>query len=74
MKGLNNLYAMILKLFRKWYFKKVDRATMYYSIEGREPLLDHRILNLWLVLENLKYIRSKKYLLKEITINISHLK
>lgn len=48
--------------------KKVDRATMYYSIEGREPLLDHRLFEyLAKIPENLKIQNGiQKYLLKEI--------
>ncbi len=48
---------------------KVDRAGMSVSLEGREPLLDHRIIEFAAQLpEKLKYKNGiKKYLLKEIT-------
>ena len=47
---------------------KIDRATMKYSIEGRVPLLDHRIIEFALNLDqNLKYRNGEsKYLLKKI--------
>ena len=47
---------------------KVDRAGMCTSLEGREPLLDHRIIEFAARLpENLKIKGdNKKYLLKEI--------
>jgi len=47
---------------------KVDRATMSVSLEGREPLLDHRIIEyLAKVPENLKYNNKQgKYLLRKI--------
>jgi len=47
---------------------KVDRATMSVSLEGREPLLDHRIIEyLARVPENLKYKNKQgKYLLRQI--------
>lgn len=47
---------------------KVDRATMSVSLEGREPLLDHRIAEyLARVPSELKYQQHKgKYLLREI--------
>ena len=47
---------------------KVDRAGMTTSLEGREPLLDHRIIEFAARLpENLKMNGdNKKYLLKEI--------
>jgi asparagine synthase (glutamine-hydrolysing) len=47
---------------------KVDRATMSVSLEGREPLLDHRIIE-WaaMIPINVKYkAANKKYILKKI--------
>jgi len=48
---------------------KVDRATMFVGLEGREPLLDHRILEFSAQLSSqLKYRNSnKKWILKHIT-------
>ena len=48
---------------------KVDRATMSVSLEGREPLLDYRLIEYVATLpSDLKYHNGqKKYLLKEIT-------
>ncbi len=48
---------------------KVDRATMSVGLEGREPFLDHRIIEWAAQLPvNLKYNNgNKKYLLKQLT-------
>ena len=48
---------------------KVDRATMSVSLEGREPLLDYRIIEFVAKLDPRLKINNgtKKYLLKEIT-------
>ncbi len=48
--------------------QKVDRATMSASLEGREPFLDHRIIE-WAATLPLEYKYNKgnkKYILKEI--------
>jgi len=47
---------------------KVDRATMSSSLEGREPLLDHRVIEFAAQLpDEYKYRKgSKKHILKEI--------
>lgn len=47
---------------------KVDRATMSMSLEGREPLLDHRIIEFVSRLPSKYKIKNgiKKYLLREI--------
>lgn len=47
---------------------KVDRATMYYSIEGREPLLDHRIAEFMARVPFAYKYRdgSSKYLLRKV--------
>lgn len=68
--GLNNLLLYDYKNYMESdILKKVDRATMFYSIEGREPLLDHRIFEYMAgVDEKFKIHKSqKKYLLKQIT-------
>lgn len=48
---------------------KVDRATMSVSLEGREPLLDYRLIEYVSRLDSNLKIKNgnKKYLLKEIT-------
>ncbi len=48
---------------------KIDRATMSISLEGREPLLDQRIIEFVSQLPSeLKYLNgNKKYILKNIT-------
>ncbi len=49
--------------------QKVDRASMAFSLEAREPYLDHRIIE-WVAQlpDNFKYHNGeKKYLLKKIT-------
>jgi len=67
----------ILNSMCEWDFKrymvddilsKVDRATMYHSIEGREPFLDHRLVEFAAQLPNEYKIRDgeKKYLLKKL--------
>lgn len=47
---------------------KVDRATMRYGLEGREPLLDHRLVEYTANLPNEFKIKNgiKKYILKDI--------
>ena len=49
--------------------QKVDRASMTVSLEGREPFLDHRIIEFAAqLLDNFKYHKGiKKHILKEIT-------
>ncbi len=48
---------------------KVDRATMSASLEGREPLLDHRLMEFAAQLPESYKINNglKKYILREIT-------
>jgi len=48
---------------------KVDRATMSVSLEGREPLLDHRIAELMAQIPSSLKIKDgrKKHILKEVT-------
>ena len=71
--NIGELNSLLLHDYKNYMesdiLKKVDRATMYYSIEGREPLIDHRIFEFMAgVDETLKIKNSvKKYLLKEIT-------
>src|SRR5690606_29001392 len=68
--GLNALLAIYFKTYlTDDILAKVDRATMSTSLEGREPLLDHRIIEFVAQLpSDFKYRNGvSKYLLKEIT-------
>ena len=71
-KGLNSLEYMLSKDY-KLFMKddvlvKFDRATMSVSLEGREPLLDHRIIEYMArVPINIKFKNGiNKYLLRRI--------
>lgn len=67
---LDNLLAIDFKTYQlDDILTKVDRATMSVSLEGREPLLDYRIVEFVSRLDpNLKIKNGdKKYLLKQIT-------
>ena len=66
---LDQMMAIDYKLFMNDdVLTKVDRATMSVSLEGREPLLDHRIIEYMArVPLNLKYKNKEgKYLLRQI--------
>jgi asparagine synthase (glutamine-hydrolysing) len=67
--SLNYMMAVDYKAFMNDdVLTKVDRATMSVSLEGREPLLDHRLIEyLARVPENIKYKNKQgKYLLRQI--------
>jgi len=66
---LNQMMAIDYKLFiNDDVLTKVDRATMSISLEGREPLLDHRIIEYMArVPLDIKYKNKQgKYLLRQI--------
>ncbi|WP_226609112.1 asparagine synthase (glutamine-hydrolyzing) [Marinobacter nauticus] len=66
---LDNVLAIDYKTFQSdCILPKVDRATMYHSLEGREPLLDHRLIEFLARLSPDLKIKNgvKKYLLKTI--------
>lgn len=66
---LNQLMAIDYKLFMNDdVLTKVDRATMSVSLEGREPLLDHRIIEFMArVPLDIKYKNNQgKYLLRTV--------
>lgn len=68
-KFLNQMMAIDYKLFMNDdVLTKVDRATMSVSLEGREPLLDHRIIEYMArVPLEIKYKNKQgKYLLRQV--------
>ncbi|WP_210455384.1 asparagine synthase (glutamine-hydrolyzing) [Vibrio crassostreae] len=67
---LDNILALDYKTYQSdGILTKVDRATMSASLEGREPLLDHNIIEFVSRLDPNFKIRNgtRKYILKEIT-------
>ncbi len=69
----NDLINKLLAIDYKTYqlddiLTKVDRATMSTSLEGREPLLDHRLIEFMASLPSNYKIKgnTKKYILKSI--------
>ncbi|HHH52049.1 MAG TPA: asparagine synthase (glutamine-hydrolyzing) [Bacteroidetes bacterium] len=74
MKQQKDLISQMLAIDYKTYMVddilvKVDRATMSVSLEGREPLLDHRIVEFTSLLPSSFLINNNtnKHILKEIT-------
>jgi len=69
MNFLDQMMAIDYKLFmNNDVLTKIDRATMSASLEGREPLIDHRIIEyLARVPINIKYKNNQgKYLLRSV--------
>jgi asparagine synthase (glutamine-hydrolysing) len=70
--NLDGLNSLLLYDYQNYLesdiLKKVDRATMFYSIEGREPLLDHRIFEFMARVPASLKIKNNvtKYLLKDV--------
>ena len=70
--NLDGLNSLLLYDYQNYLesdiLKKVDRATMFYSIEGREPLLDHRIFEFMARVPASLKIKNNitKYLLKDL--------
>ena len=67
---ISNLLALDYKTFLvDDVMHKVDRATMSATLEGREPLLDHRIVEFAAQLPSNMKIKNgdKKWIIKEIT-------
>jgi len=68
-KFLDQMMAIDYKLFMcDEVFVKVDKATMSASLEGREPLIDHRIIEYMArVPLDIKYKNKQgKYLLRQV--------
>jgi len=69
-ESINNMLAIDFKTYMTDdILTKVDRATMSVGLEGREPLLDHRIIEFAAQLpSSFKYNNGeKKWILKQIT-------
>lgn len=69
----NNFYSLLGKADITTYLEgdiltKVDRATMNVALEGREPLLDHKIIEFGLSLPDHYKVRNNrgKWILREI--------
>jgi asparagine synthase (glutamine-hydrolysing) len=72
MAFLNQMMTIDYKLFMNDdVLTKVDRATMSVSLEGREPLLDHRIIEYMAKVPlKMKYKNKQgKYLLRQVLYN-----
>ncbi len=73
LKGYGDITRMLAVDYKTYLvddiLTKVDRATMSVSLEGREPLLDHRLLEFAAKLPDEYKIKglSKKVILKNIT-------
>lgn len=69
---INPMQGMMITDFNRYLpddiLVKVDRATMFHSVEGREPLLDHRIVEFASRLPfNMKYRNGmSKYILRKV--------
>jgi asparagine synthase (glutamine-hydrolysing) len=70
--SIGDLNSMLLYDYQNYLesdiLKKIDRATMFYSIEGREPLLDHRLFEFMARIPESYKIKNNisKYIFKKV--------